>query len=291
MLVHDHARGGATLDVIRNEECPQELRDAIFRNRRIIEWHRARDFQLVGLKLIAEQLLLGCPVYRDRRSLPLYVPGEIDAQRLAFRKPILLYASPHNPGAGAIALRLAGATKRLTIVDQPAPADGDGLATGATHFLLYLTSQTFVGDMGEALAQEVRRSRAAGFGEKIVMLHENDFDDDGCEFGRRAEKGHLSNRCRPHFPSASHLADLRLCPCLQVLRDHSTRPDQRWAIRNARACILPWCILACERGAGCQSARCNICCRQQSRRVHARSSVAVPWDARRTRGRTISSVF
>ena len=137
MLVHDHARGGATLDVIRNEECPQELRDAIFRNRRIIEWHRARDFQLVGLKLIAEQLLLGCPVYRDRRSLPLYVPGEIDAQRLAFRKPILLYASPNNPGAGAIALRLAGATKRLTIVDQPAPADGDGLPTGATHFLLF----------------------------------------------------------------------------------------------------------------------------------------------------------
>ena len=183
MLVHDVVRGGATLDVIRNEECPQELRDAIFRNRRIIEWHRVRDFQLVGLKLIAEQLLLGCPVYQDEPSLALFVPGEIAAQRIAFRNPVVLYASPNNPGAGMIALWLAGATKRLTIVSQPAPADGDGKPPEATHFLLYLTSQTFVGPKGEALAGEIRRVRRL-VGVKIVMLHENDFTNDGCEFGR-----------------------------------------------------------------------------------------------------------
>ena len=208
VLVHDNVRGGATLDVIRNEECPEELRDAIFRNRRIIGWHRARDFQLVGLKLIAEQLLLGCPVYRDEPSLALFVPGEIAAQRIAFRNPVVLYASPNNSGAGMIALRLAGATKRLTIVSQPAPADGDGKPPEATHFLLYLTSQTFVGPKGEALAGEIRRARRL-VGEKIVMLHENDFTNDGCEFGR-CMQGAVSN---PHCCSASVPADLTMC-CL-----------------------------------------------------------------------------
>ena len=206
VLVHDNVRGGATLDVIRNEECPEELRDAIFRNRRIIGWHRARDFQLVGLKLIAEQLLLGCPVYRDEPSLALFVPGEIAAQRIAFRNPVVLYASPNNSGAGMIALRLAGATKRLTIVSQPAPADGDGKPPEATHFLLYLTSQTFVGPKGEALAGEIRRARRL-VGEKIVMLHENDFTNDGCEFGR-CMRGIVSN---PHCCSASVPAALTMC--------------------------------------------------------------------------------
>ena len=203
VLVHDNVRGGATLDFIRNEECPEELRDPIFRNRRIIGWHRARDFQLVSLKLLAEQLLLGCPVYRDEPSLSLYVPGEIAAQRLAFHKPVVLYASPNNPGAGMIALRLAGAMKRLTIVSQPAPADGDGKPAEATHFMLYLTSQTFVGPKGEALAEEVRRARRLG-GAKIVMLHENDFTNEGCEFGRCV-------KCSGHDPSTSVPTDRTMC--------------------------------------------------------------------------------
>ena len=201
MLVHDNVRGGATLDVIENEECPEDLRDAIFRDRRIIEWHRSKDFQLVSLKMIAEQLLLGCPVYRDEQSLPLFVPGEIASQRIAFRKPVVLYASPNNPGAAAIASRLADAAKRLTIVSQPAPADGDGGPPGATHLLLYLTSQTFVGDVGEALAEEIRRARAAGFGEKIVMLHENDLKSEGCEFSRRAGSASLRHTCLPNHLS------------------------------------------------------------------------------------------
>ena len=37
----------------------------------MIEWHRIKDFQLVSLKLLAEQLLLGCP--REVRSFLL--PG------------------------------------------------------------------------------------------------------------------------------------------------------------------------------------------------------------------------
>ena len=57
-LVHDPVRGGAKLDFIRDEECPDELRGSVFDGRSVIEWHRIKDFQLVSLKLLAQQLLL-----------------------------------------------------------------------------------------------------------------------------------------------------------------------------------------------------------------------------------------
>ena len=47
--------------------------------------------------------------------------------------------------------------------------------------LLYLSERTWVGKAGELLAAEVRKARAAGL--PIVMLHENDRERHGCEFG------------------------------------------------------------------------------------------------------------
>ena len=41
-LVHDSVRGGATLEVCRNEECPDELRGPVFDTRSVIEWHRIK---------------------------------------------------------------------------------------------------------------------------------------------------------------------------------------------------------------------------------------------------------
>ena len=41
-LVHDPVRGGAPLEVIRNEECPDELRALVFNGRDVIEWHRVK---------------------------------------------------------------------------------------------------------------------------------------------------------------------------------------------------------------------------------------------------------
>ena len=50
-----------------------------------------------------------------------------------------------------------------------------------THFLLYLNELTYAGEIGEALAQEVRDAQAAGL--PIAMIHENDEARGGCEFG------------------------------------------------------------------------------------------------------------
>merc|ERR1719424_843232 len=52
----------------------------------------------------------------------------------------------------------------------------------ATHMLLYLNEATFVGELGELFAEEVRCALANGF--PMVMMHENDMLAGGCEFAR-----------------------------------------------------------------------------------------------------------
>ena len=49
-----------------------------------------QDFQLVSLKMVAEQLLLGCLQYEQLGELPLYVPG---ARPLPLRLPSAALAS------------------------------------------------------------------------------------------------------------------------------------------------------------------------------------------------------
>ena len=49
--------------------------------------------------------------------------------------------------------------------------------------LLYLNEHTFAGQPGEALAEEVRRVRAAGE-PQLVMVHENDPARGGCAFDK-----------------------------------------------------------------------------------------------------------
>ena len=51
----------------------------------------------------------------------------------------------------------------------------------ATHFLLYLSQQTFVGENGRRLAEQVRAFRERGM--SYLMIHENDPLKHGCEFG------------------------------------------------------------------------------------------------------------
>ena len=52
----------------------------------------------------------------------------------------------------------------------------------ASHMLLYLNEDTFVGAEGELFADEVRCALANGF--PMVMVHENDDAAGGCEFAR-----------------------------------------------------------------------------------------------------------
>jgi hypothetical protein len=179
-LVFDPVRGGALLDTIRDEECPAELR-GIFDGRNVIEWHRIKDFQLVSLKLLAAEMLLACPGYteeytaRDRSLVQdIYVPGEIIESPLSFKQPVRVYASPNNPGAREVAGVLQKAMAGLELSTAPPPT--------ATHFLLYLSHDTFVGEAGERLAAEVRVMMTRD--QPIVMLHENDMDNGGCEFAR-----------------------------------------------------------------------------------------------------------
>ena len=145
-LMHDPVKGGATLDFIKENECPERLLKPIFTcpdgvtPRKVITWHRIKDFQLVSLKLLTEQMLLGCATYANLPELPLYLPGEISAKKLMFSKKVrchtaapkrshtkcshseysysptrtptpaslacvqvVMYASPNNPGAEKVA--------------------------------------------------------------------------------------------------------------------------------------------------------------------------------------------
>ena len=160
-----------------------------------------QDFQIVSLKLIAADLLLACPGYqanysqsdgnlahtwslsREKVSSPgkmtkkaktlfqdLYVPGEITSVPLQFRANVRLYSSPNNPGASQVATVIQEAMADLELSTAPPPM--------ASHFLLYLSDGTFVGEAGERLAQEVRHMMRTD--QPIVMLHENDVSNGGC---------------------------------------------------------------------------------------------------------------
>jgi hypothetical protein len=174
---------------MRDEECPSDVR-GIFDERDVIPWHRLYDFQLVSLKLLAEQLLLGCPGQVNQQSTDLFIPGELPLQKMALRRRIVVYASPHNPGALAVATDLATSIGgRLDVtVDSAAitTAGKDGVSgkhgeRGAV-FLLYLNDATFLHVAGETLAEELRMARAEGSTVQVLMVHENDTNRGACEF-------------------------------------------------------------------------------------------------------------
>ena len=148
----------------------------------------------MSLKLLASELILACPGYNtqyrasyyedrggDRKQektlfSDIYVPGEITEATLKLTD-VRIYTSPDNPGAREVAeiLLYQKQIKGLQLSAGPPPAVG-------THFLLYLAHETFVGEAGERLAEEVRRMMRAN--QPIVMLHENDMANGGCEFAR-----------------------------------------------------------------------------------------------------------
>lgn len=136
ILVHERSRskgGGPLAEMIK--ECADEIRDFIFADRRVIPWVRVSHFQITSLEQIAEIMLLHTPRYRkDRelsRAMSLFVPGELtryewhfdgraggsvikrmkSAKRLKNSKGCVLYASPHNPGAAAMAYALCSSEK------------------------------------------------------------------------------------------------------------------------------------------------------------------------------------
>ena len=114
-----------------------------------------KDFQLTSLKALAHAALrLGAPAGHSNTKLrfeDLYVSGELSRRLLHFGKQVTLHASPHNSGAREAAEALGAAMGSQLLVsdgtDHKAP----------THFLLYLNAETFAGEEGRLLAEELRQ--------------------------------------------------------------------------------------------------------------------------------------
>ena len=129
---------------------------------------------------MAEQLLLGGPHAGHLEKLPIFVPGELPRQRLTLSRRVVVFASPNNPGALAVAKDIASAMGNCIEVTI------DETNAKITHFLLYLNTSTFLESAGGELSEELRRARAKastnGRTIEIVTIHENDQDRGGCEF-------------------------------------------------------------------------------------------------------------
>ena len=136
---------------------------------------------MMSMKLISEQLMLGCPWAANLGKLDLFIPGELPRQRLTFSRRIVVFASPNNPGALRVAKDLALATGDCIEVTS------DRTNSTITHFLLYLNDKTYSHSAGKELAEELRRAGAvqgsSGSTIEIVTVHENDPERGGCEFG------------------------------------------------------------------------------------------------------------
>ena len=200
----------ATLEDLRTD-CESKKNDAeyLFDGRwPIIGWHRVFDFQLLSLKLIAQAAVHAMPPYQGPQPPRVYIPNEISRQKLIFRHLVVLYVSAANPGAASMAdeletvfgtggLKLShqrpeefqvmdgageGAVGRRPSIPA-AMAKSESHAKTATHMLLYLNIDTFVGEVGETLAREVRQARANAL--PIVLVHEVDTRRRrGCAFDR-----------------------------------------------------------------------------------------------------------
>ena len=88
---------------------------------------------------------------------------------------------PAETGLAATSKKKASSWAKVRASAMSSP-DASTPDVAATHMLLYLRSDTFVGLAGVRLARQVRLARRQGF--PIVMLHENDVARGGCIFGR-----------------------------------------------------------------------------------------------------------
>ena len=143
------------------------------------------------MKTIIEQVMKGTPKYeRIDTSGMLFVPGSVLASPLGCPKPIVVYVSPLNVGAAAVAKEVTDAVPSITLTEkrpqcmvglpdvpdsllgqlgEPSVShqspdrfahfhhhhEGTKALSQPTHVLLYLNSATFIGDHAKALAQQV----------------------------------------------------------------------------------------------------------------------------------------
>jgi len=120
VLEMDANHGGVPLDVHR-EECPEELREAVF-SAPIIPWHRLKDFQICSMRLLVEQLLTAWDLPGNEQSI--FIPADIlrtPLPHLASSKPFHACVSPNNVGAADVAVQLQLASTRQAETRQAEP--------------------------------------------------------------------------------------------------------------------------------------------------------------------------
>ena len=173
-------KGGGPLETLKAECRDDKMRGAIFDGRTPILWHRISHYQNLSLKLIATEML------RKNADLVLIQHGELVTSKLTFAKPLVLWCSTANPGADEVVTELLTSMPSncaaIRIVDSMPDVQvlkGNG---ESAVMLLYLNKDTWV-EQGEVLERDVRAARQLHADLKVIMVHENDKEKGGCEFG------------------------------------------------------------------------------------------------------------
>ena len=204
VLVHEQQedKGGGPLELLKAECRDEQMREAIFDGRTPIVWHRISHFQNLTLKLIATEMLRNEPSYYERsldapedlggdggdasEDLVLIQDGELNASKLALSQPLVLWCSAGNPGAAEVAkeLRISMASNgaAIRVVDTMPDVKALKESGESAVMLLYLNKATWI-EQGGVLERDVRAARKLRTALKVVLVHENDKEKGGCEFG------------------------------------------------------------------------------------------------------------
>ena len=91
---------------------------------------------MISLKLLAHQLLLGCPSdgnssfkhlgTKTQDTKQIFLPRELSRIKLAFAAPVVLFVSSHNPGASKTAARLQKGMVGLSVTSEKPTQFGSG---------------------------------------------------------------------------------------------------------------------------------------------------------------------
>ena len=197
VLVHEQQedKGGGPLEALKAECRNDETREAVFSGRTPIAWHRIFHFQNLTLKLIATEMLRNGPKLSELSAasrseldeLVLIQPGEVNVSKLALPQRLVLWCSAGNPGAADVATELmssvpSGDDAIRVVCSMPDVQALQNNGESDIYMLLYLNADTWI-KQGEVLERDVRAARKLQPGLKIVMVHENDKEKGGCEFG------------------------------------------------------------------------------------------------------------
>ncbi len=114
------------------------------------------------LKMIAEQLLEKLPATASSMSEKgaLFMPGEITRRVLVFSEPVVLFASPSNPGAAEFAAEL---------LDRFAEPEGSCARHGSCAAPSVVASRVSLSSSAASSTQSIGRSRLGKFAIRLSM--------------------------------------------------------------------------------------------------------------------------